>query len=75
MEQGQGTLLTTSYRNDIQGLRALAILAVVAAHAGIPFLEGGFVGVDLFFVLSGFLITGILYRELQDRGKLDLDQA
>lgn len=60
------------YRPDLQGLRALAILAVVAAHAGLPHLEGGFVGVDVFFVLSGYLITGMLLRELRLQGTLDL---
>lgn len=60
------------YRPDLQGLRALAILVVVAAHAGLPHLEGGFVGVDVFFVLSGYLITGMLLRELRLQGTLDL---
>ena len=51
------------YRQDIQGLRAIAISIVVMAHANIPGFAGGFVGVDVFFVLSGFLITGILVKE------------
>jgi len=51
------------YRQDIQGLRAVAIFIVVMAHANIPGFAGGFVGVDVFFVLSGFLITGILVKE------------
>lgn len=59
-----------AFRKDIEGLRALAVLAVVAAHARIPFLDGGFVGVDIFFVLSGFLITGLLVREIEATGKL-----
>lgn len=45
------------WRTDVQGLRAIAVGLVVAAHAGIPHTEGGFVGVDVFFVLSDFLIT------------------
>lgn len=52
------------YRGDIEGLRAVAILLVVGAHAGVPGLAGGFVGVDIFFVLSGFLITGLLLQEV-----------
>lgn len=58
------------YRGDIEGLRALAILLVVAAHAGVPWLAGGFVGVDVFFVLSGYLITGLLLREATDTGQI-----
>lgn len=59
-------------RDDIQGLRAIAVLIVVAYHAGMPFVPGGFVGVDLFFVLSGFLITQLLLREIAVTGTIDL---
>ena len=52
------------YRADIEGLRAVAILLVVAAHARLPGFAGGFVGVDVFFVLSGYLITGLLLRQM-----------
>ena len=48
------------HRDDIQGLRALAVLLVVLGHAGVSFLKGGYIGVDVFFVLSGFLITRLL---------------
>ncbi len=52
-----------AHRADIDGLRAIAVAIVVGFHCGIPFLPGGFVGVDVFFVISGFLIGGILYDE------------
>jgi len=54
-----------AYRRDIDGLRAVAVLAVVLFHAFPEWLRSGFIGVDVFFVISGFLITGILLRELQ----------
>ena len=63
---------TRDLRGDIQGLRALAVLMVVAAHAGAPFLPGGFVGVDIFFVISGYLISMLLLREAAARGKVSL---
>ena len=59
-------------RLDIEGMRAIAIGAVLAFHAGIPFFTGGFVGVDVFFVLSGFLITGLLAREVGRTGRVRL---
>jgi peptidoglycan/LPS O-acetylase OafA/YrhL len=61
-----------AHRDDIQGLRAVAVLLVAFAHAGVPFLAGGYIGVDVFFVLSGFLITGILLAEFADRGRISL---
>ena len=53
------------YRREIDGLRALAVLPVLFFHAGFPAFRGGFVGVDVFFVISGYLITGILRGELE----------
>jgi peptidoglycan/LPS O-acetylase OafA/YrhL len=60
------------YRGDIEGLRAVAILLVVAAHAGVSWLEGGYVGVDVFFVLSGYLISAILLQEARATGGVRL---
>ena len=54
------------YRADVDGLRALAVASVIAFHAFPTLAPGGFVGVDIFFVISGFLITGILRREIAD---------
>ena len=51
------------YRPDIQGLRALAVLLVIVAHASVPHLGGGYIGVDVFFVISGYVITGLLRRQ------------
>ncbi|HEV2674883.1 MAG TPA: acyltransferase family protein [Aliidongia sp.] len=57
-----------TYRADVDGLRAIAVLSVVAYHAGIPFFTGGFVGVDIFFVISGYLIGGIIDRDVHGQG-------
>ena len=61
-----------SFRADIEGLRGVAIVLVVLFHAGVSALAGGFVGVDVFFVLSGFFITGLLVRERETSGEVDL---
>ena len=58
------------FRPDVQALRALAVLAVVLYHANIPGVHGGFLGVDLFFVVSGFVITNVLLREKASRGSI-----
>ena len=65
---------TRGHRPDIQGLRAIAVLLVVASHAGIPGLAGGYVGVDVFFVISGFLITGLLLGESSATGKISISR-
>ena len=60
------------FRPDIEGLRAVAVIAVLLFHVGLPAAAGGFIGVDVFFVISGFLVTGLLLREGQVSGKVDL---
>ena len=57
--------MSTTYRPDIDGLRALAVTQVLAVHAAPSRFPNGFIGVDVFFVISGFLITGILIDELR----------
>src|SRR3954453_20057412 len=59
-----------AFRPDPEGLRGFAILLVVLFHAGVSWLSGGFAGVDVFFVLSGFFITGLLVRERERSGDL-----
>ena len=60
------------FRPDIQALRALAVSAVLLYHFWPGLVPGGYVGVDVFFVVSGFLITGLLVRELEETGRIDL---
>ena len=57
-------MTTPTYRPDIDGLRAIAVLAVVFYHTGFRVVSGGYVGVDVFFVISGYLITTIIVREI-----------
>ena len=57
------------FRPDIQGLRAIAVLLVALNHAGVARLSGGYVGVDVFFVISGFLITGWLMKRTRGRAR------
>jgi peptidoglycan/LPS O-acetylase OafA/YrhL len=60
------------FRRDIEGLRALAVIAVIAYHLKLPGITGGYVGVDVFFVISGFLITSLLITERLQTGKISL---
>src|SRR5690606_20056331 len=62
------------YVPQLDGLRALAVLAVVAFHARVPVVSGGFLGVDLFFVLSGYLITRLLADEYARSGRIALGE-
>ena len=61
-----------NYRPEIDGLRSIAVLPVVLYHFGLKGFDGGFVGVDIFFVISGFLIGGILWSELDRTGRIRL---
>jgi len=70
--QARESARTGSSRADIQGLRALAILLVLVYHLVPDSLPGGFVGVDVFFVISGYLIVGSLYREIVSTGRVDV---
>ncbi|MEW1982977.1 acyltransferase family protein [Pseudarthrobacter oxydans] len=63
---------TASRIRSLDGVRAVAVLVVLAYHAHLPFFVGGYAGVDVFFVLSGYLITTILLRELHQRGTINL---
>ncbi len=63
-----------SFRKDIEGLRAVAVLLVITSHYDIPGMSAGFIGVDIFFVISGFLITGILTQEYEKSGNIELSR-
>ena len=60
------------FRPDLEGLRAVAVLLVLLYHAGVAGFAGGYVGVDVFFVLSGFFITGVIHRELRRTGRVNV---
>lgn len=70
--QAERQVSRKGFRPDIEGLRAVAVIAVVAYHAGIPGAAGGYIGVDVFFVISGFLITGLLWREVTSTNTIRL---
>ena len=67
---GGGGIPEDGFRPDIEGLRGVAVALVVLYHGALLGFVGGFVGVDVFFVISGFLITGLLLRELERRGRI-----
>ncbi len=72
LRAGRTSAKEQGLRGDIQGMRAVAVLLVLLSHGGIAGLAGGYVGVDVFFVISGFLITGILVREVRTRGQVSI---
>ena len=61
-----------AFRPDVEGLRAIAVAMVFAFHLGLPWASGGYAGVDVFFVISGFLITGVLLREVETSGRVSV---
>jgi peptidoglycan/LPS O-acetylase OafA/YrhL len=67
-----GAANASGFRLDIEGLRGLALILVLGTHADVSFLHGGFVGLDIFFVLSGFLITGLMLDEARKTGRVSL---
>src|SRR4051812_25913666 len=71
-EARRAAQLAPAYRGDVEGLRGVAVLLVVVFHAVGRLVPGGYVGVDVFFVLSGFLITGLLLDELRRTGRVSL---
>jgi len=72
MAEGSAEGGSGGFRPDVEGLRGVAVLVVVLFHAGLAGLGGGFIGVDVFFVISGFLITGLLVREHARTGTIRL---
>ncbi len=71
-EQRAAPAVADKFRSDVAGLRAVAVGLVILFHAGVPAVSGGFVGVDVFFVISGFLITGQIVAEIERTGRVGL---
>ena len=57
--------MSNAYRSDVDGLRAISVALVILFHLGLPGFGGGFIGVDVFFVISGFLITGVIFEGIE----------
>jgi peptidoglycan/LPS O-acetylase OafA/YrhL len=71
VSEKNNSLFSRGYRADIQGLRAIAVLLVIAFHLDFSFFKGGYIGVDVFYVISGYLISGLLFHELHTVGSID----
>lgn len=67
MHRCKSSLLLMKYRKEIDGLRALAFVSVILFHAGFSSFSGGFIGVDIFFVISGYLITSIIIEDIRSK--------
>jgi len=70
-DNGSNPSFVWGFREDVEGLRGVALALVLLFHAKIPPFTGGFIGVDVFFVISGFVITGMLLKELSDKKRID----
>jgi len=68
----QSSQMKAGFRPDIQGIRAIAVVLVLLNHAQLSFMPGGYIGVDVFYVLSGFLITGLVVKEIERNGRLSI---
>ncbi|HCG0623198.1 TPA: acyltransferase, partial [Pseudomonas aeruginosa] len=70
-DHGELAVSSMKYIPGVDGLRSIAVMSVLLFHAGFSSLAGGFVGVDVFFVISGFLITQLIYKEISTTGTFD----